>query len=134
MSSIDAAYAVMQGRWQFCDDAWQKNAGAPADAIGVEWAPASRDLNGNGSTGGGKMYYLVAGASGAERGSGFAYQLDYDISPEGESSYQINIHPQPNSGFWIRLRYSPCPSELEVSVFYAPGPTTMVRFSSCPAP
>jgi hypothetical protein len=130
LTSIDAAYTAMQGRWEFCDSAWQMSAGAPHDAIGIEFGPASRDLTASGSTVGGKLYYLVAGPSGPVRGSGFAYQLTYDISPEG-TSYQINVHPTPNSGFWIRLRYSPCPTELEVWVFYALTPTTMVRFASC---
>jgi hypothetical protein len=119
IGSIDDAYTVMQGRWEFCDDAWQTGAGAPSDAIGVDFARAD-----------GKMYYLVAGPSGPQRGQGFAYQLTYDISPEG-NSFQINIHPAPNSGFWIRLRYSPCPVELEVWVFYADKPTTMVRSAAC---
>jgi hypothetical protein len=130
--SIDAAYTIMQGSWEFCDGAWQRAIAAPLDAIGVEFAPASREPTSFGSTVGGKMYYLVAGPAGPERGRGFAYQLTYDISPEGsESSFQINIHPTPSSGFWIRLRYSPCPTELEVRVFYDDKPTTMVRFAGC---
>jgi hypothetical protein len=132
IGSIDAAYTVMQGRWEFCDDAWLTSAGAPSDAIGVDFAPASREPTSSGSTVGGQMYYLVAGPSGPQRGQGFAYQLTYDISPEGsDSSSQINIHPAPNSGFWIRLRYSPCPLQLEVWVFYSDKPTTMVRSSAC---
>jgi hypothetical protein len=74
LDTIDDAYRTMQGRWQSCDDAWQKNAGAPADVIGVEWGEASRELNSRGTTEGGKMYYLVAGPSGPVRGQGFAYQ------------------------------------------------------------
>ncbi len=56
--------------------------------------------------------------------------MTYDISPEG-SSFQINLHPAPNSGFAIRIRYSPCPNELEVLVSYADKPATMVRFATC---
>ena len=87
---------------------------APSDVIGVEFGPASTAPTDGGSTVGGDMYYLVAGPSGPQRGSGFAYQLKYDISPEGPAAFQLNMHPAPNSGFGGAFRYSPCPREFEV--------------------
>ncbi len=56
LTSVDAAYAVMEGRWEFCDAAWQQAVAAPPDAIGLEFTPASREPTDNGSTVGGKMY------------------------------------------------------------------------------
>jgi hypothetical protein len=114
-TSVADIYAAMAGTWQICsgDSLW-RSVGAPADVIGVEYGPASTAATANGSTVGGNMYYLVAGPSGPVRGSGFAYQLTYDISPEGPSSFQLNMHAAPNSGFSGGVRYSPCPTELQL--------------------
>jgi hypothetical protein len=73
------------------------------------------------------MYYLVASPSGPKRGAGFAYQLTYNIPDDTPET--IVIHPMPNSGAWVRIRYSACPVELEVAVFYDTTPGTMTRFS-----
>jgi hypothetical protein len=86
----------------------------PPTSSAVEFGPASTAPTDGGSTVGGDMYYLVAGPSGPQRGSGFAYQLKYDISPEGPAAFQLNMHPAPNSGFGGAFRYSPCPREFEV--------------------
>jgi hypothetical protein len=61
------------------------------------------------------MYYLVQGSTGPVRGAGFDYQLTYDVSPEGQGHWQLNMHPAPNSGFGGSFRYSPCPREFELS-------------------
>ncbi len=110
LTTIEDAYAAMEGTWDTCA-AWPE---APSDVIGVEFGPASTAPTDGGSTVGGDMYYLVAGPSGPQRGSGFAYQLKYDISPEGPAAFQLNMHPAPNSGFGGAFRYSPCPREFEV--------------------
>jgi hypothetical protein len=114
-TSVAEMYAALAGTWQICAGAalWT-SVGAPADVIGVEYGPASTGASANGSTVGGNMYYLVAGRSGPVRGSGFAYQLTYDISPEGPSSFQLNMHAAPNSLFPGGVRYSPCPTELQL--------------------
>ena len=54
--------------------------------IGVEYGPASAEPTANGSTVGGNMYYLVAGPNGPVRGTGFDYQLTYDLSGTGRGS------------------------------------------------
>jgi hypothetical protein len=128
LTTIDAAYTAMQGRWEFCDTSSWRMAGAPADAIGIDFAPASRATTSLGGTVGGMAYYLVAGPSGPMRGQGFAYQLTYDLSPLLATSPQLNIHPGAG-GFGGTMRYSPCPTELEVNFFYPGQPSTMVRFA-----
>jgi hypothetical protein len=123
LTSAQQIYAAMNGRWLFCG-AWLGP--APTDVIGVEFGPASSEPTPGGGTVGGDMYYLVAGPSGPVRGSGFAYQLTYDVSSSG-SSFQLNMHPAPNSGFGGTFRYSPCPKEAEiVFVSTASGSTVLV--------
>jgi hypothetical protein len=97
--------------------------------IGVEYGPASSTPT-SVSTAGGNMYYLVAGPSGPIRGNGFAYQLTYDISPEGGSSFQLNMHPAPNSGFGGGVRYSPCPTELQLLFAETADSSVLVHFGS----
>jgi len=112
---VEEAYAVLEGRWGLCAGPW--GFGAPADVIGVEFGPGSSEPRGSGLTVGGDLYYLVSGPSGPERGSGFDYQLKYDVSASG-SLLQLNIHPAPNSGFGGSIRYSACPVELELNLMY----------------
>ncbi len=114
-SRIEEAYAVLEGRWGLCAGPW--GFGAPSDVIGVEFGPASTAPTANGSTVGGDLYYLVAGPSGPQRGTGFDYQLKYDVSQSG-SLLQLNIHPTPNSGFGGSIRYSACPRELQLNLMY----------------
>jgi hypothetical protein len=120
-STIERVYAWVRGKWLFCTgrETWQT---APSDAIGVEFTPGSSAPTAGGSTAGGNMYYLVQGPSGPTRGAGFNYQLTYDVSPEG----QFNVHPAPNSGFWLRLKYSACPRELDTIVFYATTDSVLI--------
>ncbi|HEX4447142.1 MAG TPA: hypothetical protein VH044_10415 [Polyangiaceae bacterium] len=63
--------------------------------------------------GGGNLYYLVAGPAGPVRGTGFAYELTYDVQNNG-SSYQMYIHPDSNSVWFASVEYSPCPTEIEI--------------------
>jgi hypothetical protein len=123
-STIDRVYAWVGGKWLFCTGqaTWQT---APSDTIGVEFTPGSSTPTAGGSTAGGNMYYLVQGPSGPVRGAGFNYQLTYDVSPEG-TGYQFNVHPAPNSGFWLRLKYSNCPRELSVMVFYSTTDSVLI--------
>jgi hypothetical protein len=114
-TSVEDAYAMLEGSWLVCGK-W--GGGSPGDVIGVEFGPASSEATAGGSTVGGLFYLLVLGPSGPQRGSGFAYQANYDLSPEGGSYYQLNIHPAPNSGYGGSFRYSPCPRELELQVNY----------------
>jgi hypothetical protein len=93
--------------------------------VGVEFTPGSSAPTPSGSTVGGNMYYLVQGPSGLVRGAGFNYQLTYDISPLG-TGYQFNVHPAPNSGFWLRFKYSACPRELDTMVFYSTTDSVLI--------
>jgi hypothetical protein len=115
-STVEEVYAAMEGRWQTCPGAGNNFPTAPADMIGVEYGPASSAPTPIGGTVGGNMYYLVQGLSGPCRGAGFAYQLTYDVSPEGPGVFQLNMHPTPNSGFAGFFRYSPCPRKFEIGV------------------
>jgi hypothetical protein len=122
-SRVEETYAVLEGRWGLCAGPW--GFGAPSDVIGVEFGPASTEPTPWGSTVGGDLYYLVSGPSGPERGSGFAYQLKYDVGPSG-SSVQLSIHPTPNSGFGGTLRYSACPREIDLRLMYQDTGTLLV--------
>jgi hypothetical protein len=116
-------YAVIGGSWQVCGSAGTAF-GAPADAIGLEFDPVS------GTPASGNAYYLVSGPTGPVRGSGFAYQLTYDVSGGGASGpLQLNVHPTPNSGWGGSIRYSPCPMELEINDAVNASSSTLVRFS-----
>jgi hypothetical protein len=113
LPTLDEAYAALAGRWLICGgmQMWW-DAGAPKDVIGVELAVAATTATNDG-TKGGRMYYLVRGATGLDRGPGAAYQLTYDLSPEG-SWFQLNMHPTPSSGFGSSFLYSPCPRQLDL--------------------
>ena len=127
--SAKEVYDALLGDWQICDGvaAWPA---PPADMIGVQFGPASADLNpnGGGSTIGGKMYYLVQGPSGPVPGEGFGYQLTYDLSPEG-SSFQLNMHPTPQSGFGGPFLYSASPRQFSLTWdFGSPSSRLIVPF------
>ncbi len=109
-STVEEVYQALVGRWQICPGASGPFPG-PSDAIGYEYGPASYAPTASGSTVGGNMYYLVQGPSGPVRGSGFAYQLTYDLSPEGPGSFQLNMHSGAGS-FGGFFRYSPCPTQF----------------------
>jgi hypothetical protein len=135
-TSLGQAYAQVENTWLICSGK-ENFPGAPADVIGLEFqtvlAPESCVANSRtGCTG--NLYYLVQGSSGPVRGSGFAYQLTYDISPEG-AQYQLNMYPDPNSGFGSSFLYSPCPKELELpNVGYEnpqPAATLVALDSAC---
>jgi hypothetical protein len=127
-STVDEVYGAMVGRWQICAGGLTAAfPDAPADVIGVEYGPVPPASDASAATPTGNMYYLVQGPSGPVRGEGFAYQLTYDVSQEGPSSFQLNMHPTPNSGFGGSFRYSPCPTELSISG-YPSGSATLVPF------
>jgi hypothetical protein len=112
-------YAALVGTWHACSGLEKVFGAAPADAIGIEYgAPGEK---------GGNAYYLVAGASGPERGAGFAYQLTYEVAQSG-SSPQLYMHPTPNSGFSPSARFSPCPNEWEMRAMYATDTVVLVPF------
>lgn len=129
LNDLSAVAAAMAGRWQFCGN-WP--AGAPSDAVGIEFDTASVSevgADGGASAEAGNAYYLVNGPAGPERGAGFAYQLTYDfeqwISGAGTVGTQVDVHPTPNSGFGGAIRFSPCPRELELD-FVDATPTVLV--------
>jgi hypothetical protein len=132
-ASVADVYAALEGRWQICGSgAASTFPDLPADVIGVEYGPATVEapdsscggFTGTGPTcGGGDMYYLVQSSSGPVRGTGFAYQLTYDVTPNG-NYFQLNMHPMPNSGFGGSFEYSPCPTEFLISG--DPGNATLV--------
>ena len=113
-SSVGQIYGALVGLWRICGGPGTVYPGAPTDTIGVEYGPASAEPTASGSTVGGNMYYLVQGTNGPERGPGFDYQLTYDVSPQGNGTFQLNMHPMPNSGFGGGFRYSPCPEQFEI--------------------
>ena len=57
--------------------------------------------------------------SSVERGAGFAYQLTYDVSElavlPGAGAFQLSMHRTPNSVFGTSIKYSPCPTEMELA-------------------
>jgi hypothetical protein len=132
ITSAQAMYDAIAGRWLFCNVAALRAAlsTVPADVVGVEFGPgvvadASCGVVGGPNCGGGNMYFLVQGPSGLARGAGFNYQWTYDVSTSSGSAPQFNIHPGPNSGTVLFLRYSPCPREFQV-MFYPQGESVMV--------
>jgi hypothetical protein len=113
LTSLPDVYAALEGEWQLCPPTFPA---APANAIGIEFGPGSSALTApDGSSAGGLAYFLVQGSNGPVRGAGFAYQLTYDVSPEGGSDFQLNIHPAPNSGFGGSFRYSPSPRQFAIT-------------------
>jgi len=120
LTSVGEIYAAVAGTWQICTDlADWKSMGAPGDVIGIEFGPASTAPTATGGTVGGDAYYLVQpeASSGPVRGSGFAYQLTYSVWQEGAQSFQFNIFMSPSSNSLAGgLRYSPCPSEIEIDL------------------
>lgn len=127
--SAKEVYDALEGDWQICDGvaAWPM---PPSDTIGVQFGPGSADLNpnGGGSTVGGKMYYLVQGPSGPVPGQGAGYQLTYDLSPEG-STFQLNMHPTPQSGFGGPFAYSSSPRQFSLTWdFGSPSSRLIVPF------
>jgi hypothetical protein len=130
-TSLQEAYSQVAGRWLVCTGIHDLP-DLPADVIGLEFGPASiGDASCVAITqtgpdcGGGNLYYLVNGPSGPVRGSGFAYQLTYNIA-YSSGSYGLSIHNGPNSGLGATFRYSPCPLELELDGLESPTPVTMV--------
>jgi hypothetical protein len=111
VTTPEEVYAAIQGRWLFCRG-WSGS--PPPGVVGVEFGPASAAPVAGGSTAGGSMYYLVPGPSGPVRGQGPAYELTYDVSQETPIYCQLNMHPTPNSGFAGSVRYSPCPTEVQI--------------------
>jgi hypothetical protein len=118
--SLQSVYDALSGRWRVCGPLRASfNEGAPVDAIGVEFVRI--DLLGN-------MYYLVDGPNGPVRGAGSGYMLTYDVSilsPGSPPSFQVNIHPTPNSGFGGTVRLQPCPRKLEMSLLNHPTMTVL---------
>jgi hypothetical protein len=136
-TSLAQAYTQIEGTWLIC--AGKENfPGIPADVIGLKFQtvpnPQSCATNGNsGCTG--NLSYLIQGPTGPVPGTGFDYQLTYDISPEG-TQYQLNMHPAPDSGFASSFLYSSCPTELELpTVGYLnpqPAATLIAVDTACP--
>ncbi|HXJ20156.1 MAG TPA: hypothetical protein VMT03_07975 [Polyangia bacterium] len=113
-------YSIFVGKWQICAGGDISFPGIPSDAIGVEYdAPPDLASDGN-------MYYLVAGPDGPVRGQGFAYQLTYNLYPEGPNSYQLDMYQ--NGGFGGQWRYSPCPKELQIGQIEGSGEALLVPF------
>jgi len=77
----------------------------------------------SGTPASGDAFFLVQGTSGLVHGSGFAYQLTYDVSGGDGEALQLNVHPMPSSGWGGAFLYSPCPRELEISNAAANGTT-----------
>jgi hypothetical protein len=133
LTSIDEIYAALAGTWQICTDLADWNSiGAPSDVIGIEFGPASTTSTSTAprGTGGGDAYYLVQpeASSGPVRGNGFAYQLTYSVWQEGAQSFQFNIFPSSNSLVAGGLRYSPCPTEIELDLDAEGFSSVLVHF------
>jgi hypothetical protein len=114
---VQEVYAAIEGDWRICTPMWKQT---PADAIGVRFGAASATLSEDGSTPGGLAYFLVDGPEGPTPGSGFGYQLTYDVSQE-EHDFQVNMQPLPNEGIGGNLVFfSPSPRELQLWTDLAP--------------
>ncbi|MET0791751.1 MAG: hypothetical protein ABW061_09545 [Polyangiaceae bacterium] len=107
-------YDAIVGRWLICAGGLSLFVGAPGDVVGVEYEAPSTD----GTIQRGNMYYLVDSPDGAVRGSGFDYQLTYDVSPQDPADgppVQLNIHPTPQSGFDVAFKSSLSPRQWQFS-------------------
>jgi hypothetical protein len=114
---LDEVYAAVEGTWQLCAPTFLD---APSDAIGLEFGP-------NGPAGG-LAYYLVQGPSGPVRGQGSDYQRTYNVAQEGSSSFELALHPTPNSGFGGPFAYSPSPRELVITLDLSPFTVRLTAF------
>jgi hypothetical protein len=112
-------YTAIIGRWRICGGGQGAFGGAPSDVVGVEYAePTVVDIPNYGQFLRGDMFYLVDSPDGPVHGAGFDYQLTYDVSPQDPAEgppVQLNMHPDPNSGFGGSFRYSPCPRQWQLS-------------------
>jgi hypothetical protein len=120
-SSQEEVYSIFVGQWRLCPGGSDVFPGIPSDVIGIEFdAPPDISSNGN-------MYYLVQGSDGPVKGQGFAYQLTYNLYPEGGNSYQLDMYQ--TGGFGTTAwRYSPCPKELQIPQMYGSAMALLVSF------
>jgi hypothetical protein len=102
-------WAALVGVWRICSGPRSLFADAPADTIGVEFAPPHTDLPYDAAATLGNLYFLTWGASGPVRGGGFDYQQTYDVDRG-----TVYCHPYYNSGYSLYPAYSPCPRELKL--------------------
>ena len=110
------------GVWQICFGAYSVFHWAPADTIGVEFAPPSPN---DATWPEGNMFFLTAGPSGPVRGGGFEYEQTY-LLDRGV----LYCHSSYNSGDGWDIKYSPCPREWQIDYSYS-GPeqkATLVPF------
>ena len=113
-SSLRQTNDTLGGRWQICSDAGKAFVNKPADAIGVEFVTR---MVINDRAVAGDAYYLVAGPSGATRGTESSYQTTFSIAfIDGLA----NIFVGKSDGYFAR--YSPCPEQLELTTGSG-GPT-----------
>jgi hypothetical protein len=106
-ASDGEAGAALVGVWRICADAASLFFRAPADTIGVEFAPSQAEWTYDAASGIGNLYFLTQGPSGPLRGVGFEYQQTYEIR-DGE----LLCHGYPGSSFWAA--YSPCPQQWQL--------------------
>jgi hypothetical protein len=111
--SDDELWAGIVGVWRICSGNPSIFIDAPADAIGVEFAPPTLDSY---SDKVGNLFFLVSGGSGPVRGAGFEYQQMYVID-----TGVLYCHPSYNSGYDFRIKYSPCPREWQLATWGNPN-------------
>jgi hypothetical protein len=123
---------AIEGAWRFCTpDVSDYNMAVPSDVIGIEFEKTGPDAGGPcfapeaSDCRQGRVHYLVQGPSGPVRGAGFAYERWYAIQPG--SSYQFTITDGNGRGF-LDLRYSPCPTEMQIFQMSVATPALVVRF------
>jgi hypothetical protein len=97
-------WAALLGAWRMCAGAHSLFADAPADTIGVEFAPPHTDLGYDAAAVRGNLYFLTQGPSGPVRGGGFDYQQTYTY---GDGV--LFCQPYYNSIYSFNPKYSPCP-------------------------
>jgi hypothetical protein len=116
-ASVSDATSALAGRWVECSGSVDPygapqtslvSLGAPADAVGVEFATATA---GGGSCegvttdampcGGGSVYYLVAGPTGLAPGQGSAYQTSYAVLDNGSPGLELEFGGTPTDDFWF---------------------------------
>jgi hypothetical protein len=109
-ASDDLLRAGLVGVWQICNGAIAVFHDAPADTIGVEFAPSPDNSSPYPEA---NMFYLTPGPAGPVRGAGFEYEKTYMLS-EGV----LYMHSSYNSGDGWEIKYSPCPREWEIDYSY----------------
>ena len=108
--SLGYTWTDLIGVWRICENATSVFEGAPADTIGVEFAPPHTGRTYDAGLAG-SLYFLTQGQSGPLRGGGFEYQQTYEIEDDGG----LVLHQYYNDRRWFSAAsYSACPRQWQL--------------------